>query len=233
MTYCTIYDLQLLLPEKIQIGDQNLGTPQPGRTATKRSNFTPTESKVYISYGQQYIDGRLRPFYSCPLRRIKSYETPITSDISRGTNVNVSVRDSGAFVSKELVRLQDKSRYETAEVVDVPDLTTVTLKSVEYDYAVVNDTEISVLEFPDPIPIITARLAVSFMMDKLFSAEQSPDVSNYGKTQRNLARNSLDDILSGAILLFGQELTGRRFVRGTLFDAYNSPAEVTKGDEKE
>jgi hypothetical protein len=70
-------------------------------------------------------------------------------------------------------------------------------------------------------------------LDRLFVSQQSPDVSNYGRTQRNIARDSIDDILSGEVLLFGQEHTGRRFVRGSLFDAYDSPAEVQKGQEKE
>jgi len=70
-------------------------------------------------------------------------------------------------------------------------------------------------------------------LDRLFVAEQSPDVSQYGKSQRNMARNSMDDILTGEVLLFGQEHTGRRFVRGSVLDAYNSPAEIQKGEEKE
>ena len=64
--YCTVDDLRRILPEKVAIGDDNIGTPSPGRTATKRSNISPAEAKQYIQYAQQYIDGRLRPYYSCP-----------------------------------------------------------------------------------------------------------------------------------------------------------------------
>jgi hypothetical protein len=71
------------------------------------------------------------------------------------------------------------------------------------------------------------------LLDRIFVSEQSPDVSNYGRTQRNLAKIGLDGIMTGEILLFGQEHTGRRFVRGSLFNAYGSPAEVNKGDESE
>jgi len=74
-------------------------------------------------------------------------------------------------------------------------------------------------------------MACAILLDRLFSAEQSPDVSTYGKTQRNLARDEIDDILSGEIFLFGQEHTGRRFVRGSLFDAFSNPAEVQRDKE--
>lgn len=55
--------------------------------------------------------------------------------------------------------------------------------------------------------------------------EQSPDVSTYGNTQREIAYELLDSILTGETLLLGQEHTGRRFVRGSLHNAYNSPAD--------
>ena len=235
MAYCTVDDLRRVLPSKILIGDQNIGTPVPGRAGnqgSKRSNISPAEAEYYISYGQQYIDGRLRPIYVCPLRRIKSFETDFLNTIPAGQSVNVEVHDSGPFILGDLVRIQNKDRMETAEVSAVPNLTTVTLASVENSYSSADGAKISVLEYPDPIPILTARLACSFILDRLFSAEQSPDVSSYGKTQRNLARNAMDDILAGEVLLTGQEQTGRRFVRSTLLDKLDSPAEVQRGEER-
>jgi len=232
MSYCNIEDLKRILPEKVTIGDQNIGTPTPGRTSTKRSNITPDEARYYIEYGQQYVDARLRPFYVCPLRRVKSYEVELDVIVMSGVNVTVTVRDSGAFGIGQLVRLQDKSGYENSEIVSVESLTSFTVALVSRIYTP-DDTKVSILEFPDPIPLMTARFASSFLLDRLYTSEQSPDVSNYGKTQRNIARDSMDDILAGEILLFGQEHTGRRFIRGSLLDAYKSPAEVQKGQEKE
>ena len=135
--------------------------------------------------------------------------------------------------AKRLKRLQDKSKMETAVVADTPTLTTVTLESVQNSYLTADRSKISVLEYPDPIPLTVARLACSFILDRLFVAEQAPDVSTYGKTQRNLARNAIDDILAGEVLLFGQEHTGRRFVRGSLIEPFKSPAEVQRGEERE
>lgn len=236
MSYCTVDDMRRILPEKILIGDSNIGQPVPGRPGnqgSKRSNISPEEAERYISYAQQYIDGRLRPFYSCPLRRIKSFETPLEQDVTHGSSVTVTVRDSGSFSRGELIRLQNKDNMETCNVIDVPTLTTVKLDRVIANYLVMDESKISILEYPDPIPIITTQLAVAFLLDRLFVAEQSPDVSAYGKTQRNLARAQIENILSGEVLLFGQEHTGRRFVRMSLLDKFNSPAEIQKGTDKE
>jgi len=236
MGYCTVDDLKRILPEKVMIGDSNIGTPVPGRSGnqgSKRSNISPQEAERYILYAQQYIDGRLRPYYACPLRRIKSYETEILSDAYPGTNVGIALHDSGEFIRGDLVRLQNKSVMETSEVTETTNITTVTLNRVSGTYLVADGSKISILEFPDPIPLITAQMAVSFILDRLFVAEQAPDVSTYGKTQRNIARAQIENILSGEVLLFGQEHTGRRFVRGSLLDRFDSPAEIQKGSEKE
>lgn len=236
MAYCTVDDLKKILPEKVKIGDSNIGTPVPGRVGnqgSQRSNISPQEAERYILYATQYIDGRLRPYYSCPLRRIKSYETPILNNISPGNMVTVLVHDSGSFERSDLARLQSKSNMETCTVEDAPSLTTVRLVSVTGTYLALDDCKISILEFPDPIPLITSQMAVSFILDRLWTSEQAPDVSQYGKTQRNLARAQIENILSGEVLLFGQEHTGRRFCRGSLLDRFNSPAEIQKGADKE
>ena len=87
-----------------------------------------------------------------------------------------------------------------------------------------------------PVPLITARLAVCYAFDELFTSDQSPNISGYGKAQRDMASNSMDGVLDGTIRLVGQEHTGRRFIRGSLLDAYGSPvasqAQFTFGREK-
>lgn len=236
MGYCSVDDLKRILPENVKIGDSNIGTPVPGRIGNQgsnRSNISPEEAERYILYADQYIDGRLRPFYVCPLRRIKSFEDEIQSNIVPGTRVTVTLHDSGAFIRGDMVRLQDKSKMETCNVLETPTIYTVVLDRVLGSYNTVNGSKISVLEYPDPVPLTVARLACSFILDRLFVAEQAPDVSTYGKTQRNLANTAINDILMGIVLLFGQEHTGRRFVRGSLIEPFKSPAEIQKVDEKE
>jgi len=220
--YCTIEDIKRVLPQKITIGDINIGTPDPGRPTTKRDNFTELQVISYINFAQQEIDSRLGNLYICPLRRIKSFETEMLESISSGSNVTIKVHDSGAFHKGCMVRLQDSTEMETATVSTIASLTSIVIESVQKNY----DAEtgrVSILEYPDPIPIIAARFAASYAFDELFSAEQAPNISTYGIEQRKLALNSLDSILSGTIYLVGQEFTGRRFIRAPLFDSYPSP----------
>lgn len=220
--YCTLNDVISLLPATVSVGVRNLGTPTIGAQVMQKNHITPDDMNNFIRYATQEVDSRLRPFYSCPLRRIKLFETEIINSIVPGTNIQVHVHDSGMFSKGMMVRLQDRSYYETAIVSDVPDLNTVTIQSVASPYSQYNGV-ISILQFPDPIPLMTARMALSYGFDKLFAAEQSPDISSYGVAQRTLAMNAMDNILAGSVMLFGQEWSGRRFVRMPLLDAFSSP----------
>ena len=220
--YCSVSDMQAVLPENITIGDLNIGTPSPGTTVTKRDKLTPAQAIKFIKIGMQEVDSRLTSFYIVPLRLVKTYETEIMNDVVAGTGVTVRVWSSTSFTTGDIVRLQGSDSMETAEVSEVTSAVAIKLASVTGTYN--SDTgKISIIKVPDPIPLITARLAVSYAFDELFSSDQSPNISGYGKEQRNLATNAIDSILEGSIYLFGQEHTGRRFLRGTLIDAYGSP----------
>jgi len=226
--YCTVDDMRILLPENVTIGDQNIGTPTPvpGRptssTHTNRDKLTPDQAIKYIRLAEEELDSRLRPYYVCPLRRVKTFETEILGNVSPGNNVEVRVHDTGVFAKGQMIRLQGPCEMETDQIAGIKNLTTLVINRVKYSYETY-ESKISILEFPDPIPLITARLAVSYAFDPLYSADQAPNISEYGKEQRRLAINSLDSILSGAVFLFGQDHLGKRFVRGSLFDAYQNP----------
>jgi hypothetical protein len=220
--YCTVDNLKILLPASIKIGDTNVGAPSPGRPSSTNSSFSQGEAISFIKLAEQEVDSRLRPYYVCPLRRVKTFETEIMSIVNAGSSVEVRVNDTGVFSKGQMVRLQNSSKMETDEIESIKNLTTLVIKNVKNSY-LMYESKISILEFPDPIPFITARLAVSYAFDQLFNADQAPNISEYGKNQRNLAMNSLDSILSGTVLLFGQDHVGHRFARGSLFDAYQNP----------
>jgi len=233
--YCTSTDVQAILAENVVIGNRNIGVPVPGRvgSGSARSNISIPECNRYISLATQQIDGKLRPFYVTPLRRVSTFEAPIMSNIGHGSDVVVRVEDSGPFIQWDLVRVQNKYQMEYCNVKDVPTVTTIVLDQVVNDYTTVEESALNILKLPDPIPLITARLAASFIYDRLYTQSNSPEISVYGKNQRTLATNAIDDILRGIILLMGQNHTGRRFVRGSLFDAFSAAAEIQKGEEKE
>lgn len=228
--YCTIADLKRILPATITIGDINIGTPSPGQPLTKRDKLTYADAIQYIRFAQQEIDSRLRPYYVMPLRRIKTFETEIIENVSPGSKVKIRVWDSSNFSKEDVVRLQNRDSMELSTVWEETALNAyapadpryVTIDHVQYSYPA-DESKISIVKFPDPISIICARFAVSYAFDQLFHAEHEPDISDYGVEQRKLALNSMDSILSGTVLLLGQDHTGRRFVRGSLMDAFDSP----------
>jgi hypothetical protein len=221
--YATVQDVQNILPPTMSVGDQNIGTPSPGRPDIKRSQLTPAIINNFIRLAQQEVDSRLRNFYACPLRRVKMFEVPFLLNLSAGSDVIVKVEDSSNFNPQDTVRIQDDTQNELATITSITSGQILVLNALTNSYISDNNGLISIVKFPDPIPLITARLAVGLAFDKLFNAEQAPDISKYGEEQRKEAKNSIDSILSGTVLLFGQELTGRRFVRGSLFDAFGSP----------
>lgn len=239
MAYCFYQEVQAILAENVRIGDQNIGNsslvPSPGRSGTgsNRSNISISDCQRYIAFADSQVDSRLKPFYVTPLRRIKSTETMVLNDITHGTNVTIDLEDSGAFIKFNVVRIQDNYTMETSNVTDITSLTTIKLDRVVNDYSTTNNLRISIIKYPDPIPLISARLAASFIYDRLYTASNDPDISNYGKSQRSLATFAMDDILRGVMLLPGQDQTGRRFIRTSLLDKWSSPAEVQKGEEKE
>lgn len=221
--YATTQDMTSLLPASITIGDVNLGTPSPGRPETKRSSITTDKAIFCIRKAQEEIDARLRSFYVCPLRRIKITETSILSDAIAGTNVSVDIYDTGAWSKGDQIEIRNNDMIDVANISSVTNMRTIVLDTLPHSYYHSDGALISLMEFPDPIPLITARLAVAVAYDTLFVADQEPNVSSYGNTQRQLALNDLDGILDGTIKLYGQEHTGRRFIRGSLFDAYRNP----------
>lgn len=73
-------------------------------------------------------------------------------------------------------------------------------------------------KYPDPIPLVCARLAAGHIYDEIIMAEQSPNVSEWGKNQRLMAHDILRDIRSGLTRLRNQPIINFRFVRGSLYD---------------
>ena len=236
MAYCTIEFMRALLPKTITIGPNNVTTTTINSPTVANTVDTRT-AQLFINFASQEIDARLSTVYVVPLKRIKVAEATVLSDCQKGT-MNVTVDDNGPFVAGSLVRIGDKFGSEVNEVGVLPDdmysTTSLSLLSaISRNYTTGNGTVLSVVGYPDPIPVVCARLAVAAIIDKQFVAEQNPDVSNYGKSQRTLASNSLDELMAGTVRLNGQEFVGRRFVRMQLRDTMNTSAEVQRGSGKE
>lgn len=236
MSYCTVNFMRALLPKVITIGNENVTTPvlnKPGTAAT----IDVRTAQLFINFASQEIDARLSTVYLVPLKRVKIHEQDLAGDCKAGSKV-VKISDNAAFKAGCLVKIGDINGSEINEVDVLSDnaysITEVSLvKEVGRNYTRGQESILSLVAFPDPIPLACARMAVAAIIDKQFVSEQNPDVSNYGKSQRTLAAAALDEIMAGAIRLNGQEFVGRRFVRTQLWDTHKTSAEVQRGGGKE
>jgi hypothetical protein len=230
MGYCGIVSLRTLLPKVMTIGDNNITTPtiqRPGNQAT----ITVKEAQRFIEFAAEFIDSRLSTIYVVPLKRIKIHETSALSNVTKGSKM-VYVRDNGPFNVGWYLRLSDNSGSALFEIEKVSD----DIHGVELSTAVDRNFAVplvSIVEYPDPISLMCAKLAVSMVIDRQFVAEQNPDVSGYGKSLRTQVSNDIDSIMAGTVRLNGQDQVGRRFCRTTLRDTWSTSGEIQAGQGKE
>lgn len=236
--YCTIDDVKRLLPKSITIGNNTLKDQEVIQQTGRANDISVETASRYINFASQHIDSRLRTIYQMPLRRIKTTEQDLPKDIKSGSQV-ILVSDWSPFTQGSFVRIGDSQGndlYSVKTVYDDPQH----INEIELDrkvgraYPVSANARISLVEFPDPIPLMCARLAVSMIIEKLFIGSQSPVETSFGKLQRSLAGNDMDDLFTGIIKLQGQEHTGYRFHRLSAHDTWKTPAsEPQPGRSKE
>ena len=223
-----------MMPKSVTIGSVTVTSPTLQQA---QANTIPTKTALrYLNLATQWIDSRLKAIYICPLKRMKVLETDLTQNIPIGSSY-LMVEDSGNFNLDSLVRVTDSVGSETYTVNEIFDndrnkigITPVTTRA----YSLINSPIVNLLEYPDPVPLICAQICIGMLFDKVFSVQQSPDISNFGKTQRTQGSNALDDILQGIIRLEGQEQTGRRFARSSIRDTISiTVAELAHGRDKE
>lgn len=232
MAYTTVLYLNTMMPKNVTIGNVTITSPtiqQP-----QANTIATSTAQRYLNLATQYIDSRLRGIYVCPLKRMKILEANLTQTIAAGTNY-LMVEDSGLFNLDSLVRVSDDVGNETYTINEIFDndrnkigITPTTTRI----YDLTNNPTVNLLEYPDPIPLVTAQIAIGLMFDKIFSTQQ-PDLSNFGKAQRTQATNAIDDILQGVIRLEAQDQTGRRFARSSLRDTISTTAEIQHARDKE
>ncbi len=226
MAYCSLQDIRDVLPKNITIGNSSVPTVQ---AAAANSITIPTANK-YIYFATQFIDSRLSQIYFTPLIKIKKVTVDLINNMLP-SSTDVMVNDNSGFFVGGTVMIQDDNGLEYAIIGDIPEnfaingklaknfnhITLTTTTTNAYDAG--SHGRVHLLIYPDPIPIMTARITCALMFDKLFVADQHPDVSNYGKALRNLATLDMNAVLTGQLRLEGQEFCSRRFIRTQLLDA--------------
>jgi len=240
MAYASLDDLRTILPKNITIGNVTAYSPNQANPST----ISVDTANRFLYYASQYVDSRLTPYYLTPLKQIVEARRPIISNMLPGSN-DVMVEDVLPFMGGMGVRLKDDNGEElntireVAENFDEGDGPRPNRRHISLLYQTTNaydsgsHARLEILSYPHPVTPMTAKFAVSFMYDKIFSADAAPDLSNFGKTMRNSAKEDLNAILTGQARLRGQEFVGRRFVRQQLFDGFKSPGNVEGAQDRE
>ena len=183
----------------------------------------------YIQLADSEIDSSLSELYKTPFCEKIDFETVLFSDMFEYNELIVLERNCPLAAGDRLI-LKDSISEERHEIDEVIDGRTFSLVA-DLQYFFPSETRILRITYPPPIRFISARLASANIYDKYFSAEVSPNTSNFGNTIRELAYGRIDDILNGSTILHGQHRIGRRFFSSTLVDQYGLPngGEMSKG----
>lgn len=188
---------------------------------TRDSNRIPDDIvNYYISLGDNQIDGILSQQYYTPLKLIVLGQWSLDSDISE-YNQQIETSEANSLVPGDQVLIKNMvTGYEESHFVSgIVDYHTVTSLDPMSNFDASNSVVKRIL-YPPPINQISARYAASFIYDKYFTAQNSPNISDYGKEMRNVAMGQLNDILNGKVILRNQLRIGDRFGNPWLDSSY-------------
>jgi hypothetical protein len=164
--------------------------------------------EYYISLGDNQIDGILSQMYYTPLVQCANGQWTLDTDINE-YNQTIEISDASNLVpGDQIVIRDDDTGVEEHHIVEsIVDQYSFTVMDPIGTFSG-NEVRVIRIQYPPPINQISARYAASFIYDKYFSAQNAPNVSDYGKTMRNIAMGQINDILNGRSVLKCQRRKG-------------------------
>jgi hypothetical protein len=188
-----------------------------------RDTVRPDTFIQYIRWADEQIDAALSVVYQVPLKRIVKGEYDLLADINSGDDT-IRIEDSTRFHVGDIINLNDRVVHEKQIIAQIPDETTIVVVSPFTQSFTTVDGVVQRIGYPDPMPLVSARMAASSLYDKYFSSQSSTSTSDYGKELRIAAENNFNNVLNGRSKLMGQRIIGRRFYNPALQDSNNVPS---------
>jgi len=228
MGYCTIQDIENIIAQALTSATTNsLDPATPGDLLTIGKSLDTnlvTEAIVnsYILYADTEINATLSALYKVPLEQKIDLETVLYSAID-AYNEYIVLEEPWPLNPGDSVILTDGTVTENHVINEAisPDVYS-TVTPISYHFPI--GTRIVRVKYPDPIPLVSARMAAANIYDKYYVSEASPDTSNFGKYIREQARALLNNILNGRTILHGHHrVGGSRFWNPTLDAQYGLP----------
>ncbi len=181
----------------------------------------------YMTWADEEIDGALSEMYQVPLLQKSDLELELLLDIDEYNNIVSLGKAYSLLPGDVLVFFNDTD--EEKHIVSSVSNTNVELEDNIVGLFYVGDTRVLRVKYPPPISVISSRLTAANIYDKYFSAQVSPNISDYGKTLRETARRDLNNILNGRTILHGQRRIGHRFFNSNIRDRYRLPGADSDG----
>jgi hypothetical protein len=193
------------------------------------ANFSPDIVYYHIRMADAEIDAALRQQYKTPIAELCSLQMNLMTSIDEYSTV-IYVDRALNLTEGDVVIITDGSTTDRLEVdsVNGPESFTPTTMPSNTYLSTEDDSSTRVLKvnFPSPIPFISARLAAASICDKYFSAQTSPGKTEYGDKLRSLALEELNNIREGRTELTGVPRKGWRFANPNLVDRYSLKSQL-------
>lgn len=228
MGYSTVQHVNQILANSLTTGTAPSvnGSPTPllNFGSSVKTNLV-SENLVYqyISWADDEINASLSQMYAVPLSEKVDLELEILSDINE-YNDTIELSEAKLLNIGDAVVFIDGNQEERHIVDSVENNHIITLQDTLVGFYSYTSARVLRIKYPDPIPLISARLSAANIYDKFFSGAVAPNESAFGKHLRSLARRDLNSILNGRIILHGARRIGRRFYEPNLVDRYGLPS---------
>ena len=227
MGYCTIADITRIIAQSLtsatsstlggSVSLLNIGS------VLDKNLITDATVNSYILFSDSEINGILSELYKTPICEIADFETEIYASVSEYNDYIVLSRNCPIEILDNVILIDDNNNIEERHVISeiVGDNMYQTEEEIQYEFP--SGSRLIRVKFPDPLPVISARLSAANIYDKYFSSQNSPNISDFGEKLRQLARADINNILNGRTILHGQQRIGRRFFNSSLVDQYDLP----------
>lgn len=224
MGYASVVEVDQILAQSLTNArsDSSLPSPIIAFGNERHINTIPNDViEYYISLADQEIDSVLSEQYYTPLRKCASGEWNLENDITE-YNQQLEISDATNLVPGDEILIRDEitGQEEVHIVRSIIDQNTIATLDTITTFFTAENVVVKRLSFPPPISQVSARYAAAFIYDKYFSAQASPNISEYGTAMRAVAEGHLNDILNGKTILYCQKRRGDRFGDPWVDDTY-------------
>ena len=169
-------------------------------------------SALYVGIPQQRVDLQF-----CLLAAIDAYNFYVSSQNSQPLDVN----------DKIIIFTPDGTYSEMHRIAAIVDITSRDIFTTQQpiQYAFPSGSRVSRIKYPDPLPFISCSYASSYIYDRYFASQSSPNVSTFGLQLRKQGQVLINSILEGRIIL-KMDRNGRRLYNPNILNQYSLPQGV-------